>query len=268
MALFPLTNSSINNKAESAINTFPLLITNHYMKGITAMINQENTIGVLKDPDKKRCPKCGIEKPKTTEFFRLRSRYKKISLERYNRDFSSFCILCLNDASKINSRLRYDKNKDAINERHKKWYQDNKTERSKKIKEWQDNNRDHFLKLRRRNERKQRLVSAKKVISERMSSRIRGYLSKGTKNNRSWEKLVNYTPDELMKHLESKFSDGMGWHNRSEWHIDHIRPISSFEFSTPEDIGFKECWALENLQPLWAKENIAKRDKWDGIKNG
>ena len=26
--------------------------------------------------------------------------------------------------------------------------------------------------------------------------------------------------------MESNFKDGMNWNNRSEWHIDHIVPIS------------------------------------------
>jgi len=46
------------------------------------------------------------------------------------------------------------------------------------------------------------------------------------------------------------------------WHIDHIRPISAFSFTVPEDPEFKECWALNNLQPLWAFDNLSKGGKW------
>ena len=42
------------------------------------------------------------------------------------------------------------------------------------------------------------------------------------------------------------------------YHIDHIRPVSSFYFTKIEDKEFKECWALSNLQPLWASENCSK----------
>lgn len=213
------------------------------------MTDKYDNILFNKKPDEKICPICGIKKPKTKDFFRLRSRYKNVNRDRYEKDFSSYCITCLNDAAKINSKLHYERNKEAINKRQREWYQ--------------ENNREKFLQLRRRNERKKRLNNPKKVISDRMSARIRGYLSKGVKNNRSWVELVGYTPEELMKHLENKFVDGMGWHNRCDWHIDHIRPISSFEFSSPEDKGFKECWALDNLQPLWADENIKKRNNWD-----
>jgi hypothetical protein len=50
----------------------------------------------------------------------------------------------------------------------------------------------------------------------------------------------------------------MSWENRSEWHIDHRRPVSSFNFLSVDDPEFLECWALSNLQPLWAADNIRK----------
>ena len=66
-----------------------------------------------------------------------------------------------------------------------------------------------------------------------------------------------------MSHIESQFKEGMSWKNHGihGWHIDHIRPISSFNFESCNDPEFKECWALENLQPLWAKENLSKSNK-------
>jgi hypothetical protein len=37
--------------------------------------------------------------------------------------------------------------------------------------------------------------------------------------------------------------------------------MSSFIISGPTDPELKRAWALPNLRPLWAKENISKRDK-------
>src|SRR3546814_16139410 len=48
------------------------------------------------------------------------------------------------------------------------------------------------------------------------------------------------------------------WDNRGEWHIDHIRPLCSFEFKSPDDPQFREAWALTNLRPLWARDNPRK----------
>lgn len=87
----------------------------------------------------------------------------------------------------------------------------------------------------------------------------------GRKNGQSWEKLVGYTVDELMKWLENKFSDGMTWENYGKvWNIDHIIPRSWFKYASPEDPLFKECWKLENLQPLEAKKNYRKGNKHAG----
>ena len=85
------------------------------------------------------------------------------------------------------------------------------------------------------------------------------------KDNRTFSAL-GYTPDELWRHLESQFTDGMSWENmgKNGWHIDHIRPIASFNFDSTEHPEFKECWALENLQPMWEKENISKNSWWNG----
>lgn len=50
----------------------------------------------------------------------------------------------------------------------------------------------------------------------------------------------------------------MNWGNYGKWHIDHIKPICSFKINSYEDQAFKECWALQNLRPLWALDNLKK----------
>ena len=57
----------------------------------------------------------------------------------------------------------------------------------------------------------------------------------------------------------------MSWENYgSYWHIDHIKPDSRFIYESVEDIEFKKCWALSNLQPLKAEDNLKKSNKWNG----
>jgi hypothetical protein len=86
-------------------------------------------------------------------------------------------------------------------------------------------------------------------------------LKKG-KGARSWQQLVGYTTTQLIAHLERQFLSGMSWDNYgSEWHIDHIIPASSFQYTTPGDEEFKHCWALTNLRPLWAEANMSKHKK-------
>lgn len=100
----------------------------------------------------------------------------------------------------------------------------------------------------------------KNRLRGRMSAMMNRALSQG-KQGHSWTDLVPYTLDELRAHLERQFCRGMSWQNMGRWHIDHIVPVSSFEFSSPEDDDFKACWALTNLRPLWAEENQRKSAK-------
>jgi hypothetical protein len=99
------------------------------------------------------------------------------------------------------------------------------------------------------------------ALNQRMSSAIAKSLASG-KEGRSWESLVGYTIADLMPHLEAQFLPGMTWENRGEWHIDHIRPLCSFSFQTPDDPQFREAWALTNLQPLWARDNLSKGGRY------
>jgi hypothetical protein len=84
---------------------------------------------------------------------------------------------------------------------------------------------------------------------------------RNNKNGCHWENLVGYTLSDLKDHLQKKFLPGMNWENYGKWHVDYIVPISAFNFNKSEHLDFKRCWALKNLRPLWAKENLRKGNK-------
>ena len=98
-------------------------------------------------------------------------------------------------------------------------------------------------------------------INGRMRSGIWASI-KGRKAGASWQVLVGYSVSQLCEHLESKFLPGMSWDNMGEWHIDHIRPLASFVYVTYTDKDFLDAWALDNLQPLWALDNMRKGAKY------
>ena len=83
-----------------------------------------------------------------------------------------------------------------------------------------------------------------------------------TKGGAHWEELVGYTLHDLQSHLEKQFTNGMSWDNYGKWHIDHIRPMCSFNITDYQCEDFKKCWSLGNLQPLWALDNQIKNGTW------
>lgn len=76
-------------------------------------------------------------------------------------------------------------------------------------------------------------------------------------------KDLGCTVDFLKKHIELQFQDGMSWDNYSEWHIDHIKPISTFDLTDRVEL-LKSC-NYTNLQPLWKKDNLSKGNKMRGL---
>jgi hypothetical protein len=188
-------------------------------------------------------------------------------------------------------------NREKANKQRREWYKNNiehcrehSKERSKryhinnpkKTKEYQRqydkqyyiNNREKIKERRRRyiknnpeivkeqwrKRREKRKLNIVLHLSDRMRNQILRSL-RGNKNGNHWEDLVDYTLKDLMIHLESLFKDGMSWDNYGKWHIDHIKPVDSFNFTSYKDKEFKKCYALKNLQPLWAFDNISKGNK-------
>lgn len=144
----------------------------------------------------------------------------------------------------------------SYKEINKRWMESEKGKKyhkeyskSDKMKEW--------MKEYKRNKRKNNLhYKLKCNISTLIGNRLRSRLS--SKNWQSTFSFLPYTVDELKIHLENLFKSGMSWQNYGDWHIDHIRPDCKFDYKNVEDEEFKRCWALENLQPLWAEENLSK----------
>lgn len=83
---------------------------------------------------------------------------------------------------------------------------------------------------------------------------------KRNKAGRKWESLVNYTLTDLIKRLKKTMPEGYTWQDylSGKLHIDHIIPISVFNFTRPKHTDFKRCWALSNLRLLPARDNLIK----------
>ena len=169
-------------------------------------------------------------------------------------------------------------NIDHSREYSRNWNKNNSERCKKNLKEWRKNNKDKIKlqdkKWRCKNSEKvkqgKRKYYNKKITDPmfRLNTSISNAIVKSLKKDKSgyhWENAVGYTLEDLKLHLESQFQEGMTWYNRgSVWHIDHIIPKSVFNFIEVHHPDFRRCWALENLQPLFSKDNLSKSNRLDG----
>ena len=178
----------------------------------------------------KECKKCKLNLPKTN--------FKYSSKGKFG--LANYCISC-QEKSKLNlqeqRRLRSSKYYDLNKEKLLKISYQKKKEKLKN---------DSVFKL-------------KHLLSHRIRRAI--YDQRGLKSAKTLV-LLGCSILEAREHIENQFKEGMNWENHGNhgWHIDHIKPCSSFDLTKAEEQN--ECFNYKNLQPLWAYENLKKGNKY------
>jgi len=129
-------------------------------------------------------------------------------------------------------------------------------------KKYRKDNADKIKTYKRKWENNRYKTDLKFNLNRKMGRAIHLSL-KGNKAGRHWEILVGYACNDLVKHLRKTLPEGYTWNDylQGKLHIDHKIPISAFNYTTPENPDFRECWALKNLQLLPARENLIKGSK-------
>jgi hypothetical protein len=199
------------------------------------MIN--NNINFINEITFKICTCCNINKP--------------LDSNNYNKDKQKsfgFCSIC-----KECDKLKHKKHEKSAN------YKALRAATYRRNIEWHKKYRKKIQPIRNETEK----TKSKTDVSFALNRRMRCLVWQGlrrNKNNRKWSELVGYSINDLRVHLEKQFKDGMTWERflSGEIHIDHKQPRASFQFKSHGDVAFKKCWSLENLQPLWALDNIKK----------
>lgn len=169
----------------------------------------------------------------------------------------------------------YQKNKKAITKQHEAYYQANKKEQLSRCRSWAKSNRERINEIaadwRKSNPEKTKQSQEnwhaknpnkrKEYRKKQMSKptwKLRMAVSTtfkriSQKKPAKTEELLGCSCEEAIKYIESLFTEGMSWDNYGEWHIDHIRPVSSF---VENELHLMN--KIENLQPLWAEDNLKK----------
>jgi len=241
----------------------------------------------------KACTKCSIEKP-LSEFHNCASKpdgkfsackhcrnsYNKAKSAEIGHDvlYRRAIESAGEEAYKDRTRQYYEKNKESIKARSRQWSSDNKERKAlngrieyqrnrarylERASKWSKENRDKRSSIclayfkRMKEERPHEYVTTTRA--RKMIHRILAKTGKA-KLARTFE-LLGYSREQFEARISALFEPGMEWGNHGEWHIDHIIPVAELVrcgVTDPAKIN-----ALSNLRPLWAADNMAKRDSFE-----
>jgi len=190
----------------------------------------------------KKCARCEVEQP-ISNFYRFQRKGKRYKQGKY---ISAYCKVCMRTIQKEYRSREEVKKRNAIRSR-----------------EWQLNNADKVREYNREYKKEWRKNPVNKLQSNISSIVSKSMKEENIYKNDSFWQIICYTIGELKEHIEKQFTEGMNWDNYGKWHLDHIKPKSLFEIKEFGDEQFMECWSLENLQPLWASDNISKGNKYE-----
>lgn len=210
--------------------------------------------------ENKTCLCCQKQFPATTEFFwkkldKLTTKCKDCGKKQGRDSYYK------HKEKRLQAKSEYSrKNKEVIQSRNHYQYCKNKEQRLSYQHEYYQNNKQKIKDYRRDYMRDKCKLDIQTKIKMNLSNRMRKFFKKN--GNRTID-FIGCSIDELKTYLESKFKEGMNWDNYGlyGWHVDHIRPCTSFDLTIKEEQ--EKCFHYTNLQPLWAKENIQKSNHWN-----
>jgi hypothetical protein len=160
-----------------------------------------------------------------------------------------------------------------VREMEKRWRKENPEKKKASNKKWAEENYEQILEYQKQYlmekyhndpaHRNRVLASAK--INEMLKSQG------SSKKGHSFLGYVEWTLEELCSWIANQFEPWMNWDNQGrydsktwedndpgtwKWQLDHIIPHSDLPYDNMEHPNFKKAWALSNLRPLSAKQNL------------
>ncbi len=170
------------------------------------------------------------------------------------------------EAEREADRRWREENREVHRETRRRYYAENAKTGREATRRWLEENPDHYNDYRN----KRRVVDPAFALTlatrNRVYHALRAAVGQPGKS-RSTMELLGCSADELRLHLESLWEPGMTWQNWGPdgWHVDHVRPIASFDLSDPEQQA--RAFHYTNTQPMWADENLSKGSLHDGLRH-
>lgn len=155
-----------------------------------------------------------------------------------------------------------DTHREILKVRNNKWRKENPEKHLKTKRKWRNKNRDRVNECWNKNYHSTYKKDPHFRLAKNLRHRVNKILLGINRSQKTLDLLGVSSVEEIKIYLESLFKNGMNWDNYGfyGWHIDHIRPLDSFDL-TIETERLK-AFHYTNLQPLWAKENMSKGKKY------
>jgi hypothetical protein len=213
----------------------------------------------------KLCPKCGVDKDE--------NEYSPSQFLK-NRGWCRFCLKEYTSQNKEKIAKYKTDNKSSIDTKNSEYRLNNKTKIKDRNRVYYVNNKEKIVERNQRYDALKRdsdpAFKLRKRVSNSIFKQIK--ISNSSKDGSSILQFLPYTIQQLKEHLEKQFEPWMTWENYGTyeidkwndddpstwtWQMDHIIPHSTFKYASMDEQAFKECWALSNLRPLSAKQNVS-----------
>jgi hypothetical protein len=226
----------------------------------------------------KTCRKCRDKNAKNAEYMKqyklenidkLKDYKKQYKLENIDKLKEYYNQYQLENADKLKEygKQYYLENADKVKEQHKQYYLENTDKIKERIKLYRLENIDKI---------KEQIKQYNSNIKENNPMRYLAHIQRiqlrkclkltlEGKKGHSVEYL-GCSYEDFHKHIETKINN---WNTDNpdnlmdftNIHIDHIKPISRFNF-TDEGEELLDCCNYTNLQPLLMIDNLSKNNKW------
>ena len=218
----------------------------------------------------KKCSTCHIEKD-DSEFSKDKSRTDGLQRQCKNcvKEYTVKNKEKIKEYKKEHCKEYYQKNKEKIDNKNKKWCQENHVRNKEQKKMYMENNKEKFKEYQKeyRKEHKSRIRERMRKYDNnryqteplyRFKKNIRSLIQQGFKlysKNGKTKSCKEYGID-----FKSIY-DKIGQKPEGNYHLDHIIPVSIFDFDNPEHVRLSHL--PENLRWISAEENFSKNDSID-----
>lgn len=221
----------------------------------------------------KTCSKCGIAKELDQFNWSLKAKgWLRGECKKCNIDIVNAYIKKNKNAVKKQRSKHYQKNRERLIKIAAEYNLNHKEEKAQYMSEYFKIHAKEKIKYNNEYEYNRKKIDP----AFKLGLLLRKRLHKALKNDQKIGSAIRdlgCTVKELKAYLESKFynnpetGETMTWEKWSPrgWHVDHIRPLSSFDLTDREQ--FLKAANYTNLQPLWAEENLRKGAKYDSKNN-